>query len=943
MDPDAFQRWSHLDEIFSRVLETAQEERERCIQTACDGDADLEEEIRRLLAALEDSGDFLSDPSAWLPDLELSPEDPPPEPAGVVVGNYRLLEVLGRGGMGTVYLAERSDGEFQQRVALKLLRNRIASREETRRFQQERQILATLHHPHIARLLDGGVVEDGRLYCVMEFVDGLPIDRYCDSHRLGVDERLRLFQKICAAVHHAHQNLVVHRDLKPGNILVTTEGVPVLLDFGIAKLLETDGTGTASEETRTGRRLMTPSYASPEQVLGRTITTASDVYQLGILLYELLTGRRPFRGSGGILDLERIIPTQDPARPSAAVTRDPDKDEEREGGGPRPEEVGQARSTSVDRLRRRLRGDLDNIVLMCVRKEPERRYRSARELEEDLERHLSGYPVQARPDTVSYRSAKFIRRHRFGVGVAAMAVLGLFGFGGTLARQNARVTRERDRAEAVTGFLLDLFGQANPDREGEELTLRQFLADGAQQAREQMAGQPAVEVAVLNLIGAAYRELGRLDEARSILEEALEVGTRALGPEDLEVATTRDELGVVILYQMRDRSAAEELLREALAVRERKLGKLNVNTLGALNDLALALHSQGRLDEAEALYREALNRQRNLDPEVISTLRSMTLTNVGWLLQARGALQESDSVLQEALEVRRSTYSTPHPRLANSLSALAGSRIRLGDYASADSLTRLALAIRREVLGDVHPRIADDLKSLGDIQAARGEWSEAEASYLEAHSIYGKTAGPRSQGAAWVLTGLSELFNTCGDYQKGEAYGREGFEIYRELLGVQHPFTAMALGEMARGIHGRGEYDRAETLYRDALATLQEAYGESNSSVAGAQVRLGELLLDRGDPAGAEPLLRQALATQETGLRGHGWRASYIRALLARALVGQGAVDEGLSLMGEASAGMDAALGSPDIRAARVAGWLREMEAAFGSPGGGQGQVPLPR
>jgi serine/threonine-protein kinase len=930
MDPDAFQRWPHLDTIFSRVLELPPQDRGAYLRTACGGDEDLREEVRRLLQALEESGEFLSDPSAWLPGLDPPPPDAPPDPTGIVLGHYRLLEELGGGGMGTVYLAERADGEYEKRVALKLLRNRIASEGEIRRFQQERQILANLQHPNIARILDGGVADDGRLFYVMEFVEGIPIDRYCDERRLSVEERLKLFERLCAAVHHAHQNLVVHRDIKPGNILVTADGTPVLLDFGIAKLLGQDGAETGSDATRTGHRLMTPAYASPEQIQGKPISTASDVYQLGVLLYEILTGQRPFHSSGSLLDLERMIGTEDPDRPSTAVTRDRELGTQAEEvPTSKREDVGQARSTSVDRLRRRLKGDLDNIVLMAVRKEPERRYRSARELEEDLRRHRTGHPVRARPDTVRYRSAKFIRRHRFGVAVAASAAVGLVIFGGVLVRQRARVIRERDRAEAVTGFLLNLFGQANPDLEGGELTLRQFLADGARQARAQMEDEPGVRTAVLNLIGSAYRELGQLDDARSILEEALEIGIRALGPEDLEVATTRQELGMVILYQMGDRAAGVAMIREALRIRERQLGRFHPTTLASLNGVALGLHSQGELDEAEVLYREVLDRLETVEPDIGAPQRGTTLTNLGWLLQARGAFQESDSVLTEALEVRRRLYPASHTRVVNSVSALATSRVLLGDYLGADTLTRQALVSRREVLGDRHPRVADDLKSLGDIQAARGEWSAAEASYQEAISIYRETAGPRSQGVAWALMGLSDLFNTRGEYRQGERYGREGFEIYQELLGDEHPYTAMALGQLARAIHGLGVHDRAEAYYRESLVTLRAAYGDAGQAVANARVRLGELLLDRGEPEEAEPLLRDALATQEAGPGRNHWRASYIRALLARALAGQGAVEQGLALMEEASAGMNDALGPDDIRAARVAGWLDQLREAF--------------
>ena len=374
MDPHVFERWPDLDRIFTQALDRASEERAGFLQEACRGDRELEAEVRRLLAAVEDSGDFLKDPSHWIQGLDPLPPTPAPDLAGEVIGSYRLLKELGHGGMGTVYLAERADGAFQHRVALKLLQSRLASKEETRRFQRERQILADLQHPNIAGLLDGGVDQDGRPFFVMEYVQGEPITGYADRHGLTIDQRLDLLGTVCSAVHHAHQNLVVHRDIKPGNVLVNQEGVPKLLDFGIAKLLgEAEGPDGVLE-TRTGRRIMTPAYASPEQVQGGNITTASDIYQLGMLLYEVLAGRRPFDASQGILALERNITTQEPKKPSVAVTegggggnqesREP-KGREPEGRAfhgewPEPteaEDIARARSTTPDRLRRRLRGD----------------------------------------------------------------------------------------------------------------------------------------------------------------------------------------------------------------------------------------------------------------------------------------------------------------------------------------------------------------------------------------------------------------------------------------------------------------------------------------------------------------------------------------------------------------------------------------------------------
>jgi eukaryotic-like serine/threonine-protein kinase len=946
MDPHLFERWPDLDRIFAEALDRAPEERLGFVRQECGGDQELEREILRLLEALENSGDFLEDPSAWIEGLGPLADVGSQDLTGEVIGAYRLVKELGHGGMGTVYLAERADGAFQHQVALKLLQSRLASREEVRRFQRERQILANLQHSNIASILDGGVDHDGRPYFVMEYVQGELITQYADHHRLTIDQRLGLMGTVCSAVHHAHQNLVVHRDIKPGNVLVTPDGIPKLLDFGIAKLLGDAEGEDATLETRTGHRVMTPAYASPEQVQGGPLTTASDIYQLGILLYEFLTGHRPFRATAGVLELERSITTESPLKPSLAVVKRPsgtpqeagrldrgDSDRVREEAEPDPrEDVGRARSTTVDRLRRRLQGDLDNIVLKAIRKEPERRYRSARELADDLERHLSGHPVLARPDVFSYRAGKFVRRHRFGVAVGMMAVLSVLIFGAVLIGQNQRIIRERDRAEAVTAFILNLFEQANPDQEGQDLTVRQFLDEGAERVRRELEEEPEVRTAVMNVIGQAYRELGDLESARAILEEAVTQGSRALGSDHLDVAAAQNALGLVIVYQNVDYPLAERLFRDALATQERLLGERDPTTLLTLNNLALSVHSQGRLDEAEALYRQVLLGHESSEDEGAALRRATTLTNLGWLLQARGAREESDSLFRQALDVRRVVYEEDHPRLANSLSALASSRILLGRFESADSLARQALAMRRRLLGATHSSVAENLKSLGDIAVSRGDWTVAREFYQEALSLYRETIGPRSQSAAWVLMSMADLFNTCGEYEQGVTMGQEGYEIYRDVLGEDHPYTAISLGHLARAVHGTGDLDQAEALYNRALEVLKASYPQGSSSITWMQAGLGELYLDRDRPSAAEPLLRQALAARQSLPSPTGWRTWYTQALLGRALEGVDSVQKGLALLDEASRNIGELLGPGDIRAVRVEAWLQQSRGRVRLP-----------
>ncbi|MHC4236297.1 MAG: serine/threonine protein kinase, partial [Planctomycetota bacterium] len=491
MDNDSLRR---VQEVFRELLEREPSEHGRFLDQLRATEPDLAREVESLLGADHRAGDFLERSP---PELELihKRHEPGLQP-GTQIGPYAVLKLLGRGGMGDVYLAERADQEYEKQVAIKLVRPGADSEEILDRFWRERQILANLEHQNIARLLEGGTTANGQPYLVMEHVDGEPIDRYCDRHRLSIDARLRLFRSVCAAVEYAHRNLVVHRDLKPGNIMVTAAGVAKLLDFGIAKVLATEGLAPGTM-TRTGLLPMSPEYASPEQVRAGPITTSTDVYALGLVLYELLTGQRPQKlGNLSLPEIERVVCERIPERPSAALSAFPI----RAGGEGEAtlEGVAAARSTTADRLRHKLAGDLDTIVMKALHKEPERRQRSVKELSEDLGRHLVGLPVRARADTLGYRTAKFVRRHLVGMAAAVLVAGTLAGGAASTLWQARRAAAERDRArtearksEQVAGFLTDLFRAADPDEtQGDTVTVGTILERGQQRIRETLQEQP---------------------------------------------------------------------------------------------------------------------------------------------------------------------------------------------------------------------------------------------------------------------------------------------------------------------------------------------------------------------------------------------------------------------------------------------------------------------
>ncbi|MDQ3753746.1 MAG: serine/threonine protein kinase, partial [Acidobacteriota bacterium] len=525
-------KWARVKELFEAALDREPTKRAAFLAEACAGDNALRREVESLLAFDAGGESFIERPAYETAAELFADEEDEHEAVGRRFGAYTVIREIGRGGMGAVYLAERADDEYQKQVAIKIVKRGMDTDFVLRRFRQERQILAQLDHPHIARLLEGGTTDDGLPYFVMEYVEGTPINDYADAHKLSTLERLALFRTVCSAVSYAHRNLVVHRDLKPSNILVTSDGVPKLLDFGIAKLLDTN----AATHTMTALVAMTPEYASPEQVRGQPVTTSSDVYSLGVVLYELLSGHRPFRLANRRPDeIARVVCEEEPERPSTALLRM--EEITNADGAARmsitPERVSERREeSSPEHLRRQLTGDLDNIVLMAIRKEPERRYSSVGQLSEDIRRHLEGLPVIARKDTFKYRAEKFIRRNKGSVAAAALVVLSLImGVAVALneahrATVQARIAAEqcdaaeraRERAEKVSRFMQSFLDYANPNWHGRgndrlDVTVREAIDDAAARIDTEIADAPEVRADLHYTIGEVYRTHGEYERS----------------------------------------------------------------------------------------------------------------------------------------------------------------------------------------------------------------------------------------------------------------------------------------------------------------------------------------------------------------------------------------------------------------------------------------------
>lgn len=614
MSSSARERWERVQEILTGAMDLHGRTREDFLAAACGDDRALHDEVLSLLAAAEEADGYFDDlagraritasaaPPAEGPDLE-----------GRRIGAYRLGPLLGRGGMGAVYAAERADGQFELSAALKILPLGAATPEAHRRFLEERRILARLEHPGIARLYDGGVTEDGTPYFVMERVDGLPVTEHCLTHRLSVEERLRLFLDVCDAVSFAHAKLVVHRDLKPNNIMVAAGGQVRLLDFGIARLLEPGESGAGMTATALGGRLMTPRYASPEQLRGEPVTTASDVYTLGVILHEMLTGISPYEVTGDTTSLVEVICTQAVQVPSARLFRWARGSVS--GSSDVRDVVATAESmgSSVRSLSRSLRGDLDNILLMAMRKEPARRYPSVEALAEDVRRHLDGFPVKATPESPLYLAERFLRRNALAVGAAASILILLSvllvmtaRFAVTTREQARLISYERDRAAEIAHFMRELFEIADPTRGlGETVTARELLDAGVRRIREDHPDEPELQSEMMTVLGTVYLHLGLPLPALDLLRQASALQERLSTVRPEERLATRLALGRA-LREAGSLEAAIPLLREARAGLAAIHGPSAPQTAQASLALGVALHRQGDLRAAEPLYTEAL-------------------------------------------------------------------------------------------------------------------------------------------------------------------------------------------------------------------------------------------------------------------------------------------------------------------------------------------------
>ena len=851
--------WERVDALFTRALELPLADREAFLDEACGGDAALRAAVEDLLAldsSAEEAG-FLARSAqvTWEPLWEQAARDrsgeadPATDRQGERVGPYRLEEEIGRGGMASVYRARRVDGAFEQEVAVKVVRPGLAAERLVQRLRAEREILSGLTHPNIARLLDGGTTDDGLPFLVLELVEGRPITTHADERGLGLRARLELFLEVVEAVEHAHRNLILHRDLKPSNILVTDEGRVRLLDFGIAKLLDPDADPDLTL-TRVGTGPLTPDYASPEQIRAEPVTTASDTYQLGVLLYRLLAGVRPYTlDTGSPVALMRSFeeralrpPSQacDPATPDHPV--DPTT----------------------------LRGDLDTIVLKALREDPDARYPSAALLADDIRRFLADQPVLARPPRWSYRARKFLKRNRwFGPAVAILA-LALLGYGWTLYRHNAELERERNlaRAEAakareVQAFLVDLFRRSDPfgedlERSGADITMARALGLGMERARSELDDRPALRATLLGTISEANANLDLEEQAleaqRAALEAAREAADTTLLLDALDGLATR-------LWQRGSLAAADSVYRtEYLPLAGSYDGPDSPEVARGLMGLGNVLSSMSELEAAEAaLDSAAALFERASDAR--ETERAEVFHNLANLRNTLGLHEEAEAAARRAVAIRETLSGPDHPHTAVALTALASALVHQSRYEEAMGAEERALTIFERRLGPSHGYTLNTRNNLAVHAAEAGDYETAIRQHRRILEVRRTEYGPESAPVAASLQNLGAALLRAGRPEEAAPLARQAHEIYRELRGPRHFRTALPLLTLAEIQLDREAWAEALSTAREASSILEDALPEGHYVAAVALGRVGRALAGLGRADEAAPLLRSSLAS----------------------------------------------------------------------------------
>ena len=889
-------RWAQIGSLFLEALELDVEERALFLDKVCADDPTIRGEIEALLLASEEEMALALEDRLLQGEAQFVAE--PGAYENQVVGAYRLEELIGSGGMGEVYRASRNDGQFDHKVALKLIHPGYRSKQILARFRLERQVLARLSHPNITQLLDGGIDEEGRSYFVMQYVQGVPITEYCDSHRLSINERLTLFRIVCEAVQHAHRNLVVHRDIKPSNILVTEDGVVKLLDFGIAKILNPDWEKTLAV-THTGMKFMTPEYAAPEQVRGEAITTATDVYGLGILLYEMLTGSRPYQiSSRAPSDIERTICETLPTRPSevfdtSRINADAVHD---------LEAAGRARQAGIHRLKNLLRGDLDNIVLMALRKEPSRRYPTAVQLAEDIDRYQKKLPVQAQRDSMSYRLEKFVQRHRLPVAFSIAVVAVLLAFSIVTALQSRLLKKERDlartekeRSERVIGVLVSLFETANPAivPGGDTLRVGEFVDQGAEKSLAEVEDDPAVATQLKHTLGQMYAAQGQYQTGHKFLEEAYEMQEALYGREDSTTTAYLHEVATMT-WRLGDQESARTMFADLLDRNQRIFGNEHPRVARSMQNVALTMEDQ---EEKLALLETSLAMRRKLLPpghaDIADGLNQLAIFHFH-----EGAYERALHLLEESLDIVEANHSTTHPNTLAVMSNISMCHSRLGNADDAIGIQQEVIGRLQTIKSDSSVQMSNAWNNLGVLLTNKGRFEEAEHAFSQALGIQSFLLGETHPRVVSTTRNLGVILGLLERYDDGIALLEQALQIKRQREGIENQRTLGYMqAQYALLLQDGGYTTNAVQQAEEAVALLEGTPHVSTLHMSDGLMFSGIVYLEHGDLDKAEGYLKKALDIRSEMYESAHPKIAQAQCMYGRVIAALGRVEEARELL----------------------------------------------
>lgn len=865
--------WKQISEIVDQVLSLPDEERRNAIKEFCKNEPELEREVVSLLEAIDESGQFMDDKihdkNALLQDFhnQLDDEDPEAETdlfIGEKIGRWTLTDLLGRGGMGSVYKAKRSDDTgVQQAGALKILHKSLASPHHLERFKIEQQILASLQHPHIAGFIDSGVTPDGVPYMVMEFVEGETLVEYCNKRAFSIRQRLELFKTICRPLQYAHKNLIVHRDLKPENILIDKEDNVKILDFGIAKLLDPNLYELSSVETQPWMRMLSVNYAAPEQIAGKPVTTSTDLYSLGVLLYKLLTDLHPFDFSGkSYQEVEKIILQSDPLLPSQRLSDFSNQNKKTD--------IAKDRSTRIPDLIQILKGDLDAIIRKAMHKDAERRYASAEMLEADIERYLGGLPVLARPDSIDYRVRKFVRRHR--AGVVSSVTVGLV-FVTLVTLYTVQITTERNRAEEaarqaqleatkarrVTSFLSSLFQAGDPYDSGRTdgiPTVDELLENGLANIRAELEEEPEIYSEILAEIGQSFLGLRRFSRAKEILNESLEISIQIHGENHPFTASVMALLGRAE-GRLGNRDRAIKLLNKALSIRREQMPVRTESIASNYADLGYFYAYAADYEKASKNYKEALILYSEMGLENGSDA-IYTLSNLANVQKQQSLYDESEANMLSALEKLKSLYGEEHVSIANIYVSLADLYRQNSDFQMAENYLQKGIELRKKLAGNEHPDIITDLNAFGLLLKDQGKYAQAEEQFNEAIQLFNESGQTDRLTYSVYLNNLAVVKMALEQYESATDLYDEVLAIRRSKLQEDSPSITIILYNLGQLMYLQNNLERAQTLFEEVVKRDKEKLGDEHPEVAVDLIKLASVYRNQNHFGKAEQTFSEA-------------------------------------------------------------------------------------